>query len=316
MDREKGTFLRFAYDPKDPQKLSRPPFNAHALYAIDHITFINEDMQGCIWIGTYASGINRYNPVTKTMEYFGTSGDGAHKIDKNDYWGLLKTKDNLLWASGWEPANDKQVLYKISTLPNRFNYSHIGKEVGAFAQDAEGIMWFGTKQGILRNNNKDSFIADDLKAISQHYVTNLKHDSLNNLWISTLNGLYYYNKVTKTITSYRHDEKNSKSIASDVVFVTQLDGNGKMLIGTNRGLDILNTSTGIFKHYTHDPKDSGSINADRVTGIKKDRSGNIWVGTAKGLNRFDQNTGKFSSGLDVMDQLSFSFLKIVITTFG
>ena len=127
MNREKGTFQRCLYDPKNPQKLSRPPVNRHSLYADDHITFINEDMQGCIWIGTYAGGINRYNPASKTIEYFGTSGKGSHKIDKNDFWGLLKTKDNLLWASGWEPANDSQVLYRISTLPNKLNYSHLGK---------------------------------------------------------------------------------------------------------------------------------------------------------------------------------------------
>jgi ligand-binding sensor domain-containing protein len=58
MNREKGTFQRCLYDPKNPQKLSRPPVNIHASYAADHITFINEDMQGCIWIGTYAGGIN------------------------------------------------------------------------------------------------------------------------------------------------------------------------------------------------------------------------------------------------------------------
>ncbi|MGK2864811.1 MAG: histidine kinase, partial [Chitinophagaceae bacterium] len=292
-------------DPKNSHKLSRPPFITNALYAVDHITFINEDMQGHIWIGTYAGGINRYNPATETMEHFGISGEGPHKIDKNDYWGLLKTKDNLLWASGWEPANDNQVLYKISTLPNRFNYSQLGKAVEAFGQDADGIMLFGTNSGLLQKNNKDSFFAEIYKDVSNNFITHLEHDSLNNLWISTLNGLYAYNKKANTFISFRHDDKNSNSISSDAVFVTQLNGNETMLIGTNRGLDLLNTVTGILKHYTHDPKDSGSINADRVTSIKKDRSDNIWVGTAKGLNRFDQNSGKFSDGLEVNSSAIF-----------
>ena len=298
MDRKKGTFQRCLYDPKNPQKLSRPPFNAHAPYAVDHITFINEDMQGCIWIGTYAGGINRYNPATKTIEYFGTSGNGSHKIDKNDYWGLLKTKDNLLWASGWEPANDKQVLYKISTLPNRFNYSHLGKEVRAFAQDAGGIMWFGTNYGLIRNN-EDRILTEIEKVSYNNFIWSLAHDSLNNLWVSTLNGLHYFNKSSNTVTSFRHDDKNSNSIASKAVYVTQPIGNGTILIGTYGGLDLINISTGNFKHHVYDPTDSNSINANRITAIKKDKSGNIWIGTAKGLNRFDQNTGKFSNGLDV-----------------
>ncbi|CAN5452472.1 sensor histidine kinase [soil metagenome] len=298
MDREKGTFQRCLYDPKNPRKLSRPPVNTHSLYADDHITFINEDMQGCIWIGTYASGINRYNPATKTMEYFGTSGNGSHKINKNDFWGLLKTKDNLLWASGWEPANDSQVLYRISTLPNRLNYSHLGKAVQTFAQDADGTMWFGTNHGLLRNN-EDSFFTDANKASYNNSIWNLQNDSLNNLLVSGPGGLYYFNKITNTFTGFRHGDKNSNSITSGAVYVTQPIGNGTILIGTYRGLDVMNISTGIFKHYAHNPADSGSINADRVTCIKKDRAGNIWIGTAKGLNRFDKNTGKFSSILDV-----------------
>ncbi len=298
MDREKGTFQRCLNDPKNPHKLSRPPFIANALYAVDHITFINEDMQGCIWIGTYAGGINRYNPATKTMEYFGISGKGSNQTDKNDYWGLLKTKDNLLWVSGWEPANDKQVLYKISTLPNRFNYSQLGNVVEGFAEDADGMMWLGTDNGLLRNS-KDSFFSGASPSFPKYAVANLEHDSRNNLWISTMSGLYYYDKITDSYTAFRHDDKNNNSITTDVVFVTQGIGNGKILVGTNQGLDELDIRSGIFKHYTYNPKDSASINADRVTNIKKDRSGNIWVGTAKGLNRFDQNTGKFSNGLEV-----------------
>ncbi len=298
MDRKKGTFERCLFDPKKPNKLSRPPVNIHAQYAVDHITFINEDMQGCIWIGTYAAGINRYNPNAKKIEHFGTKGNGSNKLDKDDFWGMLKTKDNLLWASGWEPANENQVLYKISTLPKQFNYTHLGKEVTTFSQDIKGNIWLGTKQGIMRKDAKDSAFVKDINPISKNYIGHLKHDSLNNLWISTFNGLFFQDNSTKKITSYRHDEKNANTIASNTVFLTEPIANGQVLVGTNHGLDLLNTNTGIFKHFTNNPNDSSSITGNRVTNIKKDKSGNIWVGTAKGLNRFNQKTGKFSSSLD------------------
>lgn len=298
MNREKGTFQRCLYDPNNLQKLSRPKVNMQALYAPDHITFINEDVQGCIWIGTYAAGINRYNPATKTMEYFGTSANGSHKINKNDFWGLLKTKDNLLWASGWEPANDSQVLYKICTLPNRLNYSHLGKAVQTFAQGADGNILLGTNHGLVRNS-KDSFFTDGNKDFYTNAVTNIERDAPYNVWISTWNGLHNYNSMTGKYYTYKHDDKNNNSIASDNIVATQVNGNGTVLVGTNRGLDVLNINTGICKHHVYDPKDSGSINADRITSVKKDRAGNVWVGTVKGLNRFNQTTGQFTSDLDV-----------------
>jgi ligand-binding sensor domain-containing protein len=73
MNRVQGTFQRLSHDPNNPNALSRPPVNPNANYALDHITFINEDGQGHIWIGTYGAGINRYDPVTQTMEFFGNS---------------------------------------------------------------------------------------------------------------------------------------------------------------------------------------------------------------------------------------------------
>ena len=304
MDREKETFQRCLYDPKNPQKLSRPPLNPHALYAVDHITFINEDMQGSIWIGTYASGINRYNPFTKTTEYYGTSTSGELKIDKNDFWCLLKTKDNLLWASGWEPANEHQVLYRISTLPSRFKYINIGKSVNAIAQDSLGLIWYGTNKGLV-NNSTDSFFSAINNVIADKSVLKIQYDSMSNLWISTSNGLYCFTKDGKSFANFRHDPKKANSISSDWVFMTEQIGYGKLLIGTIRGLDELDISSGNFKHYNHDPLDSTSISDNRITDIKKDRFGNIWVGTLKGLNRFDQYTCKFSNNFNVSESRIF-----------
>ena len=51
MDRETGSFERHPYNPNRPDELSRPALKPGAWY--DHITFINEDGSGAIWIGTY-----------------------------------------------------------------------------------------------------------------------------------------------------------------------------------------------------------------------------------------------------------------------
>ena len=73
MDRKTGSFTRLTYDPHSPEKLSRPPVNKAD--PMDHITFITEDMTGAIWIGTYAAGMNRYDPGTKKITHY-QSGNG------------------------------------------------------------------------------------------------------------------------------------------------------------------------------------------------------------------------------------------------
>ena len=301
MNREKGTFQRCLYDPHNPNKLSRPAITNTYNYVDDHITFINEDIQGCIWIGTFSGGINRYNPATNTIEHFGTRETGPYKIVRNDYWSCLKTKDNLLWASVWQPVNNDQILYKISTTFNKLNYSHLGKVAIAFAQDADNSMWLGTSRGLLRINKNlgyDSFFVDENKTFSKNVINNIEFDNNDNLWISTNGGLYYFNKNSKFFTGYSHDTKNINSISSDTVVATQLNDDGTIWVGTARGLDLMNIKTGIARHYKNDPADSTTISNNIIQTIKKDKAGNIWVGTARGLNQFDKNTGKFKISVE------------------
>ncbi len=156
MDRENGTFQRLRYDPKNPDKPSRPPLRDIFDYVVDHITFINEDSQGCIWIGTFAGGINRYNPATGTVEYFGTAAAGPNKINHNDFWACLKTKDNLLWVTTtWEPNTDNLSFYKISTISGKLNYSQTDVPILDFAEDSKDNMWFATSRGLLRKNKNN-----------------------------------------------------------------------------------------------------------------------------------------------------------------
>ncbi len=301
MDRKNGIFQRCLYDPHNPQKLSRPAIMNSYNYANDHITFINEDIQGCIWIGTFSGGINRYNPATNTMEHFGTAEMVPYKTVRNDYWACLKTKDNLLWASGWSPANNDQILYKISTTFNKPNYSNFGRVAIAFAQGVDSSMWFATNRGLLRNNKNnsyDSFFVDENKGGEKNVVINLEHDADDNLWVSTQSGLYHLNKFTKVFTGYNHDAKNKNSISSDTVIATQLNADGTIWIGTARGLDLMIIKTGIFKHYKHDPADSTTISNNFIQAIKKDKSGNIWIATNRGLNQFDKKTEKFSISVE------------------
>ena len=71
MNRENGTFTRHTYSSKNPEKLCRPAIRNTFNFGVDHITFIGEDDEGCIWIGTFGNGLNRYNPKTEITNHFG-----------------------------------------------------------------------------------------------------------------------------------------------------------------------------------------------------------------------------------------------------
>ena len=73
LDRKTGLFTRYTYNPAKPDQLSRTPVKG----SCDHITFITEDADKKIWIGTLMNGIIRYDPLSKQITHYGSSDDKA-----------------------------------------------------------------------------------------------------------------------------------------------------------------------------------------------------------------------------------------------
>lgn len=302
MNRAQGTFQRLPNMPDNSNALSRPPVKINASYALDHITFINEDSQGAIWIGTYAGGINRYNPKSKTMEFFGKSGTGSHYVDKNDFWTSLKTKDNLLWVSGWEPETENQVLFQISTFQNHFDHTPIGTRAMVFAQDQEAGVWIGTEKGLFNhdvNQSKDSFFTFVRNTVGSVILWDLKFDNSDNLWVATLwGGAYFFDRQAMTYKLYGPEKNGENGLSNSMPQVILPIPDGNTWIGTNGGLDLFNSKSGKFKHFTHDPSSPNSLSANAVYSLLQDSNGRVWIGTENGLNLYREESADFKRFLD------------------
>ncbi|SMD42762.1 Signal transduction histidine kinase [Aquiflexum balticum DSM 16537] len=302
MNREQGTFQRLPNIPGNPNALSRPPVNPNALFAVDHISFINEDSQGCIWIGTYAGGINRYNPKSKTIEFFGISGTGPNYMEKNDFRSLLKTRDNLMWVSGWEPETENQVLFQISTFKNYFEHTPIGTRAMVFAQDQEAGVWIGTGQGVFGhdvNQSRDSFFTFVQNTLRSVTITDLKFDQAYNLWVGNRwGGAYFFDRQTMTYKLYGPEENGKNGLSSLFQYVILPVDEDTIWIGTNRGLDLFNSKSGKFTHFTPNPKNPNSLSAFDVHSLLQDSNGRVWVGTGNGINLYRKESADFERVLD------------------
>jgi signal transduction histidine kinase/ligand-binding sensor domain-containing protein/DNA-binding response OmpR family regulator len=302
MDRDEGTFRRLPNMADNPNALSRPPVNTKARYAVDHITFINEDSQGCIWIGTYAGGINRYNPKSKTMEFFGTSGTGSHHLEKNDFWTLLKTKDNLLWVSGWEPQTENQVLFQISTFQNHFDHTAVGTRAMVFAQDQEAGVWIGTERGLFGHNvnqSKDSFFTFVRNTLGSVIIWDLKFDKADNLWVATLwGGAYFFDRQAMSYKLYGPEKNGKNGLSNSMPQVILPIPDGNTWIGTTGGLDLFNSKSGEFTHFTHDPSNPNSLSSNAVYSLLQDSNERVWIGTGNGLNLYREETADFKRFLN------------------
>ncbi|MFN8456714.1 MAG: two-component regulator propeller domain-containing protein [Anaerolineae bacterium] len=132
------------------------------------------------------------------------------------------------------------------------------------------------------------------QGLSHGTVFSIVQDQTGFLWFGTPSGLNKYDGYT--ITVFKHDPANPKSLPNDNAGNLYIDRAGIIWIGTwGSGLVRLDPSTEEFSSYTVDPAKPDSLSSDRVQTIYEDRSGTLWVGTAGGgLNKFNAKTETFT----------------------
>jgi ligand-binding sensor domain-containing protein len=151
MDRRTGEFIRYTYSPTKPNQLSR----TKPVSAFDHITFITEDADKKIWIGTLENGIIRYDPVSRRLKHYGSADDKKRELkDKTSYWANA-TPDGFIWISTQNANLFKADIYN-TTIPY-YGESNEPDEISgssgtyAFAQETDSEFLFGTGPFLITN---------------------------------------------------------------------------------------------------------------------------------------------------------------------
>ncbi len=178
------------------------------------------------------------------------------------------------------------IPFKHITTANGLSQS----SVIAIAQDHQGMLWFGTRDGLNRyDGNKIKVFRNDPNnenSISNNDILDLAVDKAGNLWIATYNGLNKYDLESEKFTRYLSSDENQ--LSNNTIWSIDIKAEDQILLGTFYGLNILNPATGIFQHYFHDPFDSTSISHNHVLDIFTDSKNQTWVGTENGFNRMVQ----------------------------
>jgi ligand-binding sensor domain-containing protein len=290
MNRTNGTFERHLYDPLHPDKLSRPPIKDTRPGIADHITFITEDNKGKIWIGAFQGGLNIYDPATQKVSYYGADAKSTKKMADNFFWTAYKTKDNIMWVSTWENN-----LYKVKPFENTIPHTRIGKQVICFAEDDAHTLWVTTQNGLIHINSdgkQEQFLINKDSSSQQNQMFFIEKDA-NKFWLTTATGLYLFDPVTKTFSSFHHQAGNLNSLISDTVFTLKKDIDNTLWIGTANGLDKMDTKTRTFRHFQNSSNDTQSISSSQAFTINTDKNQNTWICTLGGLDRLDKKTGHF-----------------------
>lgn len=146
--------------------------------------------------------------------------------------------------------------YTFSQLTVENGLSQIS--VTSIFQDSNGLMWFGTRNGL---NSYDGYQFDvyqsqatDSTTISDNHIYAIVEDANKDLWIGTNNGLNRYNAQQDTFTRYFVDSK----ITNNLIAALCVDQDQRLWIGTTKGLYLYSAESDNFKHFLLDDQLTGN----------------------------------------------------------
>jgi ligand-binding sensor domain-containing protein/two-component sensor histidine kinase len=277
------------------------------------IMAITEDDIGNLWIGTFGSGLYRFNPEDKSLINFMHNNLDDNSIADNDIVSLYKDDAGIIWlgthlGEGVSRIEKRIVKFNLlKSIPSSSN-SLNDDVVWSILKDDNGILWIGTYRGGLNsfNEEKKTFtyyrnIPSNPNSLSNNHVRSLAKDKYGNLWIGTYSGgLNKFDIRTGKFARYLYNGSDSLSIGGNQIQRLYVDSNSVVWIAAFGGglnvldLNNLSDSKPNFIKYKHNPLDSKSISDNRVYTIYEDRQHELWVGTfGGGLNKFDRITKTF-----------------------
>jgi ligand-binding sensor domain-containing protein/signal transduction histidine kinase len=285
---------RYLHDPKNPDSLGGASVKS-----------IAQDSRGSLWLGTEDSGLDRFDPATKTFTHYRTDSDGLFlgRISQ-----VIADSDREIWVAG------ERGLFHLDPQAGRFVHlaaTRNGLSADSVYEDKAGNLWILADSpvvGLVKYDRRTERLTTyplPLHAVGALASTasggslngTLVADGQNGLWVPSSEGLFYFDRRTGSFTyRFEHDESNPDSLDSNAIFSVYRDRGGVLWVGTeNAGLNVLNFQQEQFARYMHRPADPHSLMPGRVKAIYEDPDGALWVGLfPRALDRMNRNTGQIT----------------------
>lgn len=214
--------------------------------------------------------------------------------------------------------------FRFRKLTSNQGLSH--NTVYAITQDENGLMWFGTREGLNRFDSyriKNYYIQNSQLGGSANKINALlNHQSL--IYVGTDNGLYLYN--SKKDELYSHPIFNIKTAILSLtenrgsIYIGTINGlfkltqktfkrisdpgvpakaicsisEGYFLLAIGNALNIINAEGQEQRVFTNSSLPELALNGFNIHNIYRDQKGDIWLSTNKGLFNYDINNHRFS----------------------
>jgi len=250
-------------------------------------------------------GINRFDKISKTFEYFIYDKTNEGGLNTNGIWCFHKDMEGILWigTSGgginyYNPKKENFKLFRHNNNPKSLSYNF----TGCFFEDHQGLIWIGTDGGgvnvydpatgnftVYRHNPSDPY------SISGNVIRSIAEDKDHDIWIGTWEaGLNRYDRKTGKFFCYMPDINNPSSISGKTIWNLVIDENNIIWLGIyGVGIDLFDKNKGVIRRFRNNTENSESLSSNSCWLFCKDSEENMWICTENGLDLYNNKTNAF-----------------------
>ncbi|MFM7023044.1 MAG: adenylate/guanylate cyclase domain-containing protein [Flavobacteriales bacterium] len=282
----------------------------------NRITALCYDPRGFIWVGT-AAGLNIYKIDSDQFISLSNLAGNSLAASKLAIQSIYRDQLGSIWVATREGGISKITLMGSdleSIQVKHFVYQQrdpntiSSNNVTAITQDASGIIWVGTDNGLniysQQTQNFKRILHDKGKgeSLSNNYITSISEDINGDVWVGTRHGL---NRVMINendmknlgfkVHPYFFNPGNPYSLSDNRIQNVFQDKEGILWVGTDHGLNAIDltaknpkdTTFQFVKYFSEAIKEL-SLAHNKVNKIFQDESGIIWLATERGVSKFDK----------------------------
>lgn len=284
MDRDKGTFQRYQLDLSQISSRTFP-----YLLSANAVSFIREDLDRRLWVGTYLGGVNCYDPVSGTLEHFEYNEQDRQGLKSELLFTMYPSADGTIWLG---PGEDlKPRVQRIDMGNKYFSYYRLRNHVQAVAESRNGLTWIGTRDSGLISINRAS------GAIERYHlgpsgpdevlfqdINSMYEDKVGQLWIG-----FIFNRGFVRLDPRSGTQKQYAFFPDDpespLILLTDFeeDNDGRLWISSLReGIFLFDKKAERISRYQPPPSLGDSLPLKNVTRLFLDSRGRMWIGCAGG----------------------------------
>jgi signal transduction histidine kinase/ligand-binding sensor domain-containing protein len=280
-DINSGKTNRYTFNPDDSTTIL---FGSIRVFA--------EDTDGNFWVGG-AGGLNLFNRSTKKVTRF-RHPQLEENRGRNVLFAVVPTNadSNKLWIGsigGLDRFDTKTGQYEHIPLPIEELGVEFGPAVLTLHQDAQGILWAGTNNGLVRVTPEGTatlasvYNPSDTTTININQISSItqRKNEPNILWLGMQNGgLNRFDIETNTATHFIEEN----GLSSNTIYGLLTDKNNTLWMSTNGGISNFDPETETFRNYG---LDDGlmALEYDQNAYFKS-KDGVMYFGSGKGVTAF------------------------------